>query len=221
MQRLMQLPYRFVIFGLFLLAGCSDQPATENAEKEIPAAISESADRVTSSELDRIETINQPVTTPPEIPMGRLIIPVADVEATDLNDMFTDPRSGGRVHDAIDIMAPTGTPIFAAAPGKVAKLFLSDKGGKTIYHTVTGTDYMLYYAHLDAYADGLKEGQQVQRGDILGYVGATGNANPNGPHLHFAVHKLDADRSWWKGTPVNPYPYLTGALNLPRSNDAR
>ena len=139
-------------------------------------------------------------------------IPVAGVKASELQDTYTQSRSGGaRVHNAIDIMAPHGTPVVAAAPGRVEKLFDSKGGGGiTAYVRSPDGQWMFYYAHLQAYAPGLKEGQAVKQGDAIGTVGSTGNANPAGPHLHFAVNKMAPGEKWYDGTPVNPYPLLAG-----------
>jgi peptidoglycan LD-endopeptidase LytH len=139
-------------------------------------------------------------------------IPVAGVKATELQDTYTQSRSGGaRVHNAIDIMAPHGTPVVAAAPGTIEKLFFSQGGGGiTVYVRSPDNKWIYYYAHLDAYAAGLKEGQAVRRGDPLGTVGSTGNANPAGPHLHFAVHHMAEGEDWHEGSAINPYPLLVG-----------
>jgi murein DD-endopeptidase MepM/ murein hydrolase activator NlpD len=105
-------------------------------------------------------------------------------------------------------MAPKGTKVVAAADGKIVKLFTSKPGGLTVYQFDPTEKYAYYYAHLDRYADGLKEGAEFKRGDLIGYVGTTGNADPNAPHLHFAVFELTPEKQWWKGTPVDPYPLL-------------
>lgn len=136
-----------------------------------------------------------------------MIVPVAGVDRSALHDMFDEVR-GDRRHEAIDIMAPRGTPVIAADDGTVKKLFLSVPGGLTVYEFDPDQRFCYYYAHLDSYAAGLHEGQQLQRGDLVGYVGTTGNAPKDTPHLHFAVIRLDADRRWWKGSYVNPYPLL-------------
>lgn len=138
-----------------------------------------------------------------------LIIPVATVTRSAIRDMFDDARGGHR-HEAIDIMAPRGTPVIAADDGVVKKLFTSVPGGLTVYEFDPDERFCYYYAHLDRYAAGLHEGQPLQRGEVLGYVGTTGNAPKNAPHLHFALIRLDPDRRWWKGTYVNPYPLLAG-----------
>jgi peptidoglycan LD-endopeptidase LytH len=141
-----------------------------------------------------------------------LAIPVAGVKAEMLSDTFTQARAGGsRPHDAIDIMAPHGTPVVAAAPGTVEKLFFSKGGGGiTAYIRSTDGQWTYYYAHLQDYAPGLHEGQAVRRGDPIGRVGSTGNANPAGPHLHFAIHRMAAGEKWYQGTAINPYPLLAG-----------
>jgi murein DD-endopeptidase MepM/ murein hydrolase activator NlpD len=136
-----------------------------------------------------------------------MIIPVAGVDRSAIHDMFGDVR-GNRRHEAIDIMAPRGTPVIAADDGVVAKLFTSVPGGLTVYEFDPDQRYCYYYAHLDRYADGLHDGQALHRGDVVGYVGTTGNAPKDAPHLHFALIRLDADHRWWKGTYVNPYPLL-------------
>lgn len=139
-------------------------------------------------------------------------VPVANVDAADLADTYTQSRAGGaRVHNAIDIMAPNGTAVIAAAPGIVEKLFYSNGGGGvTAYVRSPDRRWLYYYAHLEGYAPGLKEGRQVKRGDPIGTVGTTGNANPAGPHLHFAVYRMAPGEKWYKGTPINPYPLLAG-----------
>jgi murein DD-endopeptidase MepM/ murein hydrolase activator NlpD len=141
----------------------------------------------------------------------RLMIPVKGITAKALRDNFDETRGGTRRHEALDIMAARGTPVFAVDDGRVAKLFHSAAGGITIYQFDPDERYAYYYAHLDAYAKGLVEGMVVRRGDVVGYVGSTGNAPANAPHLHFTIFKLGPDKKWWKGTAVNPYPYLTEA----------
>jgi murein DD-endopeptidase MepM/ murein hydrolase activator NlpD len=137
-----------------------------------------------------------------------LLIPVEGVSAGALQDTFNDARAIGRRHDAIDIMAPRGTPVRAVDDGTIAKLFTSKAGGLTIYQFDPTQTFSYYYAHLDHYASGLAEHQEVRRGQLLGYVGSTGNASEDAPHLHFAIARLDTDHSWWKGDPINPYPLL-------------
>ena len=141
---------------------------------------------------------------------GGLIIPVAGVRPRDLHDDFEDRRSGGREHLALDIMAPRGTPVLAAVDGTIRKLFTSRAGGLTIYEFDRAEEKVYYYAHLDRYADGLAEGNDVKQGTVIGYVGTTGNAPPQSPHLHFAIQILPPTKEWWKGTAIDPYPILGG-----------
>lgn len=138
-----------------------------------------------------------------------LIVPVAGVAPSELADMFDEAR-GGRRHEAIDILAPRGTKVFAVDDGTVAKLFTSKPGGLTVYQFDPQGRLAYYYAHLDRYAEGLQEGMTLRRGDLLGYVGTSGNAG-NTPHLHFAVFRLGPQRRWWEGDAVNPYPALRRA----------
>jgi murein DD-endopeptidase MepM/ murein hydrolase activator NlpD len=134
------------------------------------------------------------------------------VAPADLRDTFGDGRdAGARPHEALDVMAPRGTPVLAVDEGRLVKLFTSVPGGLTLYQFDPSGRYAYYYAHLDRYADGLREGMTLQRGQLVGYVGSTGNANPDAPHLHFAIFRLGPERQWWKGTAVNPYPLLAKA----------
>jgi peptidoglycan LD-endopeptidase LytH len=138
-----------------------------------------------------------------------LLLPVAGVQPAQLTDTFNQQRDGTRRHEALDIMAPRGTPVLAAADGKLVKLFTSVPGGLTLYEfDPTGT-YAYYYAHLDRYAPGLAEGQSLKRGQVIGQVGSTGNASEDAPHLHFAIFLLGPEKQWWKGTPIDPFPLLT------------
>ena len=134
-----------------------------------------------------------------------LAVPVKGVDVGQLRDNFSEMR-GNRVHEAIDIPAPRGTPVVAVDDGVVKKLFTSAPGGLTVYEFDGDEAYCYYYAHLDRYADGLMEGMAVKKGDLIGYVGTTGNAPPGTPHLHFTIFKLGPEKQWWKGTAVNPFP---------------
>ena len=137
-----------------------------------------------------------------------LELPVRGVDDDDLRDTFSDAR-GKRAHEAIDIMAPRGTPVVAVEDGVIAKVFNSQGGGGlTLYQFDPTSTYCYYYAHLDGYANGIREGTRVRRGQVIGYVGSTGNASPTAPHLHFAIFRLTPERQWWKGEPINPYPVL-------------
>ena len=137
-----------------------------------------------------------------------IIIPVPGVTAKDIRDTFDEARGPERKHEATDILAPRGTPVLAVDDGEIKKLFSSKPGGLTVYHFDSTGQYCYYYAHLDRYADGLREDMTVRRGDIIGYVGTTGNAPPDTPHLHFGIFKLGPEKRWWEGTPINPYPIL-------------
>ena len=137
-----------------------------------------------------------------------LRLPVDGVDRKDLRNTFADAR-GSRTHEALDILAPRGTKVRAIEDGRVQKLFTSKAGGLTIYEFDATQTFAYYYAHLDRYEDGLREGQMVKRGDIIGYVGSTGNASPDAPHLHFAIFRLGPEKQWWKGEPINPFLVLT------------
>lgn len=164
-------------------------------------------------------TLPAPATPPPlqtpslanfSLTQDALVLPVEGAKRSDLNDTFAEAR-GKRRHEAIDILAPRGTPVLAAVDGSIAKLFTSAQGGLTVYEFDGNSVYCYYYAHLDRYAEGLKEGQRVRRGERIGYVGTTGDAPPNTPHLHFAVTRLGPDKRWWEGISINPYPMLLAA----------
>ena len=138
-----------------------------------------------------------------------LIIPVEGVRPNQLTDTYNERRGGGtRPHEALDILAARGTPVRATADGRIVKLFDSKPGGLTIYEFDPTETIAYYYAHLDRYAGGLREGQVVHQGEVIGYVGSTGNASPEAPHLHFAIFRLGPEKHWWQGTPINPFPYF-------------
>ncbi len=139
------------------------------------------------------------------------VVPVVGVAPADLVDTFQAARSQGRTHNAIDILAPRGTPVVAAQAGRVARLFTSEKGGLTVYVMGADRQTVTYYAHLDAYADGLADGQRLRAGDPVGTVGDSGNAAPGNTHLHFAIWRVSDPADFWDGEPVNPYPVLSGA----------
>jgi murein DD-endopeptidase MepM/ murein hydrolase activator NlpD len=144
-------------------------------------------------------------------PPTGLIIPVAGITPNQLRDTFNDARSEGRVHDAIDIMAPHDAPVLAATDGTIIRLFESKAGGTTIYQRDPDGRTIYYYAHLDHYADGLSEGHFVKRGETIAYVGDTGNAGAGNYHLHFAIWIAPDEKHFWSGTNLNPYPILRNA----------
>jgi murein DD-endopeptidase MepM/ murein hydrolase activator NlpD len=142
----------------------------------------------------------------PELRARALQFPVPGVSLDTITDTFDDPRSGGRRHHALDIMAPRGTPVVAVEDGRVLRLWKSGGGGISLYQADPSGRYSYYYAHLDRYAEGLADGQELRRGQVLGYVGSTGNASENAPHLHFAVFERSDPQRWWTGRPVDPFP---------------
>jgi len=137
-----------------------------------------------------------------------LIIPVAGVRREQLRDTFTEARAEGRLHNALDIPAPKDSPVLAAADGQIKRLFVSERGGKTIYEISSDQRLIFYYAHLNEYAAALAEGQHVRRGDVLAYVGDTGNAGSGNYHLHFGIWSITDPKHFWTGESINPYPLL-------------
>jgi peptidoglycan LD-endopeptidase LytH len=139
--------------------------------------------------------------------LGRgLLVPVAGVGVPQLHDTFDEGRNAGRVHRALDILAPRGTAVLAADDGRVLRVRPNALGGNTVYTTDPEGRVVYYYAHLDAYQSGLAEGARISRGDVLGIVGTTGNAPKDTPHLHFQVMRMPADGKYWDGDAINPYP---------------
>ena len=192
----------------------SQREATRPAEAAPSPSPSETASGVADAATDAADAgmlDTSDVSAPSAAQTRQLMIPVKNIRASDLTDTFSDSRAGGqRLHEAIDIMAPKGTSVVAAAPGTVEKLFRSDAGGLTIYVRSDDGETIHYYAHLDEYAQGLKEGQKIRRGQRLGTVGSSGNASEEAPHLHFAILQTSADAEWWEpANAVNPYPLLT------------
>ena len=150
------------------------------------------------------------VQTVPIAPKG-LFFPLPGHEQS-LRDNFHEKR-GMREHKALDIMAPRGTPVRAVDDGRIAKLYRGPMAGIAVYQFDRATTRVYFYAHLDRYAASLEEGREVVRGEVIGYVGSTGNAPESAPHLHFAIHELEGDTRWWKGRAVNPYPLLREAAD--------
>jgi murein DD-endopeptidase MepM/ murein hydrolase activator NlpD len=169
-----------------------------------------------SSDAERDESSEADVSGP-----GEISPPIAALRVEDIHDTFNEGRSSGRAHEAADIMSPRGTPVLAVTAGTIRKLFTSRAGGLTVYQFDSAADYCYYYAHLDRYAEGLTEGMAVKRGDRIGYVGSTGNADPAAPHLHFAIFRLGPEKQWWKGTPIDPYPFLIRAVKKDTSAGSR
>jgi murein DD-endopeptidase MepM/ murein hydrolase activator NlpD len=198
-------------------------PSTANIPEvhasTVASAVGEDVDAAGARE-QRVAT-PEPAATVPPAPVspteageivalrGRdLKVPVDGVDRKDLRNTFTDTR-GSRTHEALDILAPRGTKVRAVEDGRIQKLFTSEAGGLTIYEFDPTQTFAYYYAHLDRYEDGLREGQMVKRGDVIGHVGSTGNASPDAPHLHFAIFRLGSEKQWWKGEPINPYLVFT------------
>ena len=160
-----------------------------------------------TSSVESVSSVAQPVTQITRINKP-IIIPVAGIRPDQLIDTFTASRSEGRTHDAIDIMAPFETPVLAAADGQIQKLWQSERGGTSIYQLTADQKMIFYYAHLARYADGLTEGKQVRQGDVIAYVGDTGNAGAGNYHLHFSIAVTSDPKRYWEGTNINPYPLL-------------
>ena len=203
-------------FGLFLFgphipAAVSVAAMTGAPSAAVPAAPTAIVEPPV--QLERTTVAYQPIAPVPvaAAPAQSMVIPVQGVKASQLTDTFTQARANGaRVHDAIDIMAPRGTPVLASSAGTVEKLFTSVAGGLTIYVRLDDRRYIHYYAHLDSYAAGLSEGQRVTQGQMIGAVGSTGNANAAAPHLHFAIQLTTEAAKWYEpSTALNPYPLLT------------
>jgi murein DD-endopeptidase MepM/ murein hydrolase activator NlpD len=182
--------------------------AAEASRAEAPPALPADDRRVATTGTAGPRIGGNPVA---ELRRRSLRVPVDGVDVSALEGDFYERRGGGsRGHEAVDILAPRHTPIHAVESGTIARLFKSAAGGITIYQFDLTSSFCYYYAHLDRYAEGLREGQQVQRGDVLGYVGTTGNAPPNTPHLHFAIFELTPDKRWWEGKPLDPYKVFAG-----------
>ena len=219
------MPLRSLLVPLLLVAGCrleptTDAPASDSLAAVAPPVAAGDTARVTPERAARARPRRQPALA--VAPSG-WAVPVVGVAPGDLVDTFeqaradtsAQARSEGRTHDAIDILAPRGTPVVAATGGTVARLFTSEKGGLTVYlvaddAAADGRAVVAYYAHLDAYAPGLRDGQRIQRGEVLGTVGDSGNAVPGNTHLHFAVWLAESAADFWDGEALNPYPLLTG-----------
>ena len=179
------------------------------AAAPLPLRFGESAREVPAPLNPPISALPQDLSQPntaSQIPL-KLIMPIASVDPNSLRDSFSDQRDGHR-HEALDIPAPRGTPVLAAAEGNVIKLFTSKPGGLTLYEFDDSRQYCFYYAHLDHYAQGMRQGVLLRAGQPLGYVGTTGDALPNAPHLHFAIFRLGPEKKWYQGTAIDPVPLL-------------
>ena len=194
------------LLPLVLLPACMPRGAAPMAARPAPAdSIFFPASRAAPVVTAALETEEALVA-----PGASLAIPVRGIRPEQLRDSYHDARGGGRVHNAIDIMAPRGTPVIAAADGTIYKMRTSGNGGITIYQLDPDGRTLYYYAHLERYAAGLREGMTVYRGQVIAYVGDTGNAAPGDYHLHFSVSTLTDPRRWWDGRNTNPYPLLVG-----------
>lgn len=188
---------------------------TEPTVASPPPSTEQSIEPTPQASLSQPEASPQPSISAqpsPAAPTASLLIPVAGVRPSELRDTFSEARSEGRTHDAIDIPAPRDTPVLAAADGRIIKLFQSKPGGTTIYQLDPDNKTVYYYAHLDRYADGLTEGHFAHRGEVIAYVGDTGNAGPGNYHLHFSISIVSDPKRYWEGTNINPYPLLRGGV---------
>jgi len=195
-MRLPALPLTLVLFS----AGCARQVVGAR-----PVAAPRVARVAPRSEPTGIGALSSSETVNYILARG-LIVPVAGVAVSQLQDSFDEGRDGARVHRALDILAPRGTPVIAADDGRILRVRPNALGGNTVYATDPEGRVVYYYAHLDAYQPGLAEGASIARGDTLGIVGTTGNAPKDTPHLHFQVMRMPSDGKYWDGDPINPYP---------------
>ena len=183
------------------------KPATPPVETVIGAPPSPAVRSTPPAKVSRMTTAltPAPVATTGDAPRSRLRFPIDGASLESIKGGFAERRGSDRPHEAVDILSPRNTPVHAVDSGTIAKLFFSKAGGITIYQFDPTGRLCYYYAHLERYADGLHEGQDVAQGDVIGYVGTSGNAPPGTPHLHFAVLELGADQHWWQGKPIDPY----------------
>jgi murein DD-endopeptidase MepM/ murein hydrolase activator NlpD len=212
-----------IVFGALLLAtfqraglidaqGPDDVPAVEILSHQAPTVgpaapdVSGTAPDVSGVAPDAARIGPAPVRV--ESFERALIVPVVGMSRDGLRSSFEEARGTSRRHEAIDILAPRNTPVVATDDGTIAKLFTSKAGGLTVYQFDPTKTYAYYYAHLERYAPGLEEGLRLRQGEVLGFVGTSGNAPPNTPHLHFAIFRLTADKRWWEGTAIDPFLIL-------------
>jgi murein DD-endopeptidase MepM/ murein hydrolase activator NlpD len=213
--------------AMALVIGCGGPAATD---KKLPAGSATASDTMTvdslvglAPEVAASAPLPVAVTTPADTAStaatpdelaslaAGMIIPVQGVVASQLRDSYTEARSG-HAHEALDIMAPRGTPVLSATDGRVLKLYQSVAGGTMVYAADASDRFILMYGHLDRYADGLTETMPIKRGQLIGYVGSTGNVPPGATHLHFAIARGHPSVAWWKGAAVNPYPLFVPPL---------
>jgi murein DD-endopeptidase MepM/ murein hydrolase activator NlpD len=197
---------RLQVLFLVLLCGFVAAVSLGTGRVSTPAVVESVPSIEFAPSVESVPSVAQPVT--PITRITPLIIPVAGVRPDQLVDTYTASRSEGRTHDAIDIMAPADTPVLAASDGQIQKLFQSERGGITIYQLSADQKLIFYYAHLARYADGLTEGKQVRQGEVIAYVGDTGNAGAGNYHLHFSIAAVTDPKRYWEGTNINPYPLL-------------
>jgi murein DD-endopeptidase MepM/ murein hydrolase activator NlpD len=182
--------------------------ARDSLSRDSAPGDSASGDAMVAVDTSRVAAGSMPAAAPdPDAGATTFIVPVRGVEPAAVRDNYSASR-GTRTHNALDIMAPRGTPVLAAAAGTILRLSTNAAGGITIYQVDAAERYVFYYAHLQGYRKGLRTGMEVEQGDVLGYVGTTGNAPPNTPHLHFQVMRWRSDGRYWAGQPVNPHPFL-------------
>lgn len=192
-------------FALNARSGANQPRPCPDVAAPATAATAASSTTTVSSTADLPPDTPASIAAMPPSAVTGLLIPVVGVMSAQLTDTFTQARAQGRTHDAIDIMASRGTPVVAANDGRVVKLFTSVRGGLTVYQFDSQDRVIYYYAHLDRYAPALAEGQVLHRGDSIGFVGSTGDASADAPHLHFEIELLGPKKQWWHGTSINPF----------------
>lgn len=200
----MRTPSSAIIAAAFIVAACApilppsspSSPLPETpAESPSPGGIWSAVESVGDEDIAWLRATG-------------LLLPVRGVQLAKVQESFDAPRDGGRRHDAVDIMAPRGTPILAAIAGTVLRVGANALGGNVIWMADREDRFVFYYAHLERYARGVRQGDHIARGTVIGYVGTTGNAPPDVPHLHFQVMRITDTKRWWNGTPVNPLAFL-------------
>jgi peptidoglycan LD-endopeptidase LytH len=202
---------RLTLLALVAVTACSQRSpwvASPTAAPRSPAAPTQTTSQQATPKGVALATVAA-LPSADAATVGSLYFPVAGYDGKPLADSYEEARDGGdRRHNAIDILAPRGTPVLSVQDGRILRLSKSSKGGTTIYATDLEEQYVFYYAHLDRYHTNIYAGKPLLRGDTLGYVGTTGNAPENTPHLHFQMMRMPADRKYWNGEPINPYPFL-------------